>query len=224
MAGEVFETEAWFANLLAHGFERPLHSHGRWSLGGATPDQVVYFPLMQQQPGAPLQALSNFYSCLYGPVGSVQGLRDLSAARWYDAVQALRRWPGAGVLRLQPLASDSLWLARLQQGLRDAGYWTDQFFCFGNWYQPVPEAGFAAYWDQRPSMLRSSVERGRRRLDRTGAWRIEWSRSRWYVGPASGGGEKIVRDATWNLVSGVSPHRNIASVGASSRLVTMVAP
>ena len=173
MAGEVFETEAWFANLLAHGFERPPHSHGRWSLGGTTPDQVVYFPLMQQRPGAPLQALSNFYSCLYGPVGSVQGLRDLSATRWYDAVQALRRWPGAGVLRLQPLASDSPWLAGLQQGLRDAGYWTDQFFCFGNWYQPVPEAGFAAYWDQRPSMLRSSVERGRRRLDRTGAWRIE---------------------------------------------------
>lgn len=173
MAGEVFETEVWFANLLAHGLERPLHSHGRWSLGGATSDQVVYFPLMQQRPGGPLQALSNYYSCLYGPVGAAQELKDLSTARWYDAVQALRRWPGASVLRLQPLASDSVWLTGLQEGLREAGYWTDKFFCFGNWYEPVPEGGFAAYWAQRPSILRSSVERGRRRLDRIGSWRIE---------------------------------------------------
>ena len=37
----------------------------------------------------------------------------------------------------------------------------------------MPEGGFDAYWQQRPSPLRHSVERGRRRLDRAGGWRIE---------------------------------------------------
>ncbi|MBS0508539.1 MAG: GNAT family N-acetyltransferase [Proteobacteria bacterium] len=128
---------------------------------------------MQQLPGGPVQALGNYYSCLYGPIGSARGLAGLSVSQWSEAVRALRRSHGASVLRLQPLDADSAWLMALQQGLRGAGYLTDRFFCFGNWFQPVPEGGFASYWAQRPSMLRNSVERGRRRLDRAGPWRIE---------------------------------------------------
>jgi hypothetical protein len=37
----------------------------------------------------------------------------------------------------------------------------------------VPEGGYASYWAQRPSVLRNSVERGRRRLSKSGAWRID---------------------------------------------------
>ena len=173
VTAEVFQTEAWFANLLAHGFERPPHALKTWSLGAPSPDGQVGLPLMRLQPGGPLLGLSNYYSCLYGPVGSGKALAGLSAAQWREAAGALRRWPDAGVLRLQPLDADSAWLAALQQALREAGYWTDRFFCFGNWFQPVPAGGFSAYWAQRPSMLRSSVERGRRRLDRKGAWHIE---------------------------------------------------
>ena len=173
MTAEVFQTEAWFANLLAHGFERPPHALKTWSLGAPSPDGQVGLPLMRLQPGGPLLGLSNYYSCLYGPVGSGKALAGLSAAQWREAAGALRRWPDAGVLRLQPLDADSAWLAALQQALRGAGYWTDRFFCFGNWFQPVPAGGFSAYWAQRPSMLRSSVERGRRRLDRKGAWHVE---------------------------------------------------
>ena len=173
VTGEVFQTEAWFANLLAHGFEQPPHALQTWSLGTPSPDGQVGLPLMQLQPGGPLLGLSNYYSCLYGPVGSGKALAGLSAAQWREAAGALRRWPDAGVLRLQPLDADSAWLAALQQALRGAGYWTDRFFCFGNWFQAVPAGGFAAYWAQRPSMLRSSVERGRRRLDRKGAWHVE---------------------------------------------------
>ena len=177
MAGDVFETEAWFANLLAHGFEQPAHEFKRWPLGGRSTGEKVCLPLMRQQPGGPWVGVSNYYSCLYGPVGPDSVLADLSVGQWREAAQVLRRWSGAGVLRLQPLDAESMWLAALQQGLRGAGYWTDRFFCFGNWFQPVPDGGFSAYWAQRPSMLRSSVERGRRRLDRKGAWHIEIHRS-----------------------------------------------
>lgn len=176
VAGDIFETEAWFANLLAHGFERPPHRHWHWSPGAASGVEGVRFPLMQLVPGGPVQALGNYYSCLYGPMGSGSGLVGLSQAQWREAVQGLRRSPGSSVLRLQPLDAGSTWLAALQQGMRAAGYWTDRFFCFGNWFQPVPVGGYASYWAQRPSMLRNSVERGRRRLDRAGPWRIEINR------------------------------------------------
>jgi hypothetical protein len=106
-------------------------------------------------------------------VGSAEAIDELSASQWRAAAKELRQFPGGAVLRLQPLDADSAWLAGLQNGLRAAGYWTDRFFCFGNWYQPVPDGGFAAYWQQRPSALRHSVERGRRRLDHAGAWRID---------------------------------------------------
>lgn len=173
MACDVFETEAWFANLLAHGFERPPHKNWEWKLPALQHGHAAHLHLMQQSPGEPLAALSNYYSCLYGPVGSVEAIRDLSAPQWQAAVQALRQLAGASVLRLQPLDAESAWLAGLQNGLRAAGYWSDRFFCFGNWYQPVPDGGFGVYWQQRPSALRHSVERGRRRLDHAGAWRIE---------------------------------------------------
>ncbi len=173
MPGDLFETEAWFANLLAHGFERAPHRHWICPLPVPLSDGAARLHLMQQAPGAPLAALGNYYSCLYGPTGSPDAIQNLSTAQWLSAAKALRQLPGSAVLRLQPLDANSAWLAALQGGLQAAGYWTDRFFCFGNWYQIVPQGGFDAYWQQRPSALRNSVERGRRRLDRAGAWRID---------------------------------------------------
>jgi len=170
--GDLFTTEAWFANLLAHGLERVPYWHGTWSLP-ASPGGQAHFRLMLEQPRGPLIALGNYYSCLYGPLGASAASLALSPAQWRDAVKELRQLHRSGVLRLQPLDADSAWLAALQRGLRVAGLWTDRFFCFGNWFQPVPAGGFDAYWKQRPSPLRHSVERGRRRLDRAGDWRID---------------------------------------------------
>ncbi len=170
MSGDLFQTQAWFDNLLAHGFENAPLRHHPLPLPvppGAAP---AHLHLMQAAPGAPLAALGNYYSCLYGPVGDTAAL---TAAHWERAARALRGLPGSAVLRLQPLDAGSAWLPALEQGLRAVGYRTDRFFCFGNWYQPVPPGGFDAYWSQRPSALRHTVERGRRRLGKAGAWRID---------------------------------------------------
>ncbi len=171
MPGDVFETEAWFANLLAHGFERAPQQHWKWPVPSR--DGAAYLHLMQQAPGDPLAALGNYYSCLFGPTGSPEAIDGLCAGQWLAAAKALRQMPGGAVLRLQPLDAGSAWLAALQGGLQAAGYWTDRFFCFGNWYQAVPQGGYKAYWAQRPSALQHSVARGLRRLNRAGEWRID---------------------------------------------------
>lgn len=164
MATDLFQSEAWFAHLLAHGFEQPPQ-HLPLPLAPG-----VCLQLMQQAPGEPLSALSNYYSCLYGPQGEWRGV---STAQWAAAAQAMKKLPGGTVVRLQPLDAASAWLPAMVAGLRSAGYFTDRFFSFGNWYQPVPQGGFDAYWPERPSALRNSVDRGRRRLGKAGVWRID---------------------------------------------------
>jgi hypothetical protein len=190
LAADLFHTEAWFALLLAHGFERaPLRVHALplgsasggdlvLSSAAAPSETVTCLHLMQAAAGAPLTAMANYYSCLYGPA-SVDGLGmlgDAGAAAnvdWVATAQTLRQLPGSAVVRLQPLDAQAAWLAGLERGLRAAGYQTARYFAFGNWYQPVPAGGFAVYWAERPSALRNSTERGRRRLNKAGDWRIE---------------------------------------------------
>jgi hypothetical protein len=176
MAAELFQTEAWFENLAAHGFTqqpaRPLPQFLRLALPPDEQGHAGQLPLMHAGPGEPLAALANYYSGLYGPVGPGGRAPELTAEQWLTVAQALRTLPGSAVLRLQPLDAHSAWVAALEQGLQAAGYRTDRFFCFGNWYQPVAPGDFSAYWAARPSALQNSVARGRRRLDRAGPWRI----------------------------------------------------
>ncbi len=173
MPDDLFYTDAWFDHLLAHGFEQAPHRHHVLPLASSAAGEgnAAHLHLMQREPRAPLEALSNYYSCLFGPVGEAV---NLGQAQWRVSIQALRALPGSAVLRLQPLDADSAWLSAFESGLRAAGFWTDRRFFFGNWYQPVPEGGFEPYWTARPSALRHSVERGRRRLDKAGGeWRID---------------------------------------------------
>lgn len=174
MPADLFHTEAWFENLLAHGFEQqPVHHVLTLSLD-ATGEPAAWLHLMQPSPGGALSALGNYYSGLYGPVERTpSAVARLSPEQWAESARSLRRMPGSAVLRLQPLDSAAEWLAGLEHGLRAIGYQTRHRPCFGNWYQPVPAGGFQAYWAERPSALRHSVERGQRRLTKSGPWRID---------------------------------------------------
>ena len=164
---DLFETSAWFDCLLSNGFVvAPQHHALRWP----SPHGEVVLHLMQTDKSARLTALSNYYSCLYGPVGPVHAL---TIDDWRVAATQIRSCPGSAVVQLQPLDAHAAWLGRLEDGLQAVGYKTDRFFCFGNWYHPVKAGGFAAYWAARPSALRHSVERGRRRLDRGGDWSVD---------------------------------------------------
>ena len=173
MNAEFFQTEAWFTLLLAHGLERAPKRLHALPLPATVGGPEYHLHLMQTHVGAPLTALANYYSCLYGPASPAGQPIELSPALWTAAAQALRRLPGSAVLRLQPLDAGADWLAGLETGLRAVGYRTTRYFAFGNWYQPVPTGGFATYWPDRPSTLRNSTERGRRRLDKAGNWWID---------------------------------------------------
>ncbi|WP_372656763.1 GNAT family N-acetyltransferase [Hydrogenophaga sp.] len=162
---DVFETEAWFQNLVEHGFEQDP-GHLVLALNQSSEAHAASLHLMRTPTG--LTALSNYYSSLYGAVG----LGEAGAVvDWHGLAQRMRRLPGSAIVRLQPLDEQGVFLRGMAQGLQAAGYWVGRYFCFGNWYLPVAPGGFATYWADRPPALKNAVARGRRRLDRQGAWR-----------------------------------------------------
>jgi CelD/BcsL family acetyltransferase involved in cellulose biosynthesis len=167
----VFDTPAWFENLQLRGLSRPpeaLHVMEMYRAGGGEP--VGRLHLMRWDAKGPLLGVSNYYSSLFGPTW-IDGVTE--QADWCELAGRIRRLPGASVIRLQPLDVEGVFMRGMQAGLHACGYSVDRFFCFGNWYLPTEPGGFEAYWRQRPAQLRNTVERARRRLDRSHMWRID---------------------------------------------------
>lgn len=162
---ELFQTMAWFDHLAAHGFVGGVQTFLP-CLRDACADTLLALPMAQS--GGGLRSLSNYYSSLYGPAG--QGWP--AAGHWLALAATLRRHAAGAVLDWQPLDADGAFIQALAPALRAAGYWTDSYDCFGNWYLPVVHARFADYFSALPSPLRNSIERGRRRLQRTEGYHL----------------------------------------------------
>lgn len=166
-AADVFHTQAWFRHLQAHGLA--VTPHVRLLQQDTTAGPVSFHLLASPETGG-LFGLANYYSGLFGPVASAEALAAWDAA---GAAMTLRQGAGSAVLDMHPLDAQAPWLAAWEEGLRRSGYWTDRYFCFGNWYQPVELGRFDDYWAARPSALRNTVARARKRLDRQGDWRLD---------------------------------------------------
>ncbi len=166
VAPEVFQTVEWLQHLAQHGFEAAPRC---WLVGMASGSQSPRCALALTSAKSGVRGLSNYYSSLFGPVGEGAAL-----AAWSLLAEALRRHPSGAVVDLQPLDAEAPWVDSMATALRAAGYRVDRYFCFGNWYLPVVHACFSDYLRERPSPLRHSIERGRRRLQRAGhALRIQ---------------------------------------------------
>ncbi|TDP74622.1 GNAT family N-acetyltransferase [Roseateles toxinivorans] len=166
---EVFETAEWFENLREYGFEDPPMTVWMAASNAESAPGVALglMPVAGQRTG--LASLSNYYASLYGPVGDC---RDLPPATWRALAQRVRAHAQGAIVVLQPLDEQGAFAQGMARGLREAGYWVDRFFCFGNWYLRLNGQTYEHYYEQRPSALRHSIERGRRRLDRRGGWSL----------------------------------------------------
>ncbi|MEH3086133.1 MAG: GNAT family N-acetyltransferase [Xylophilus ampelinus] len=173
---DVFRTAGWLRVLAAHGFPAPPRVR---ALRAAGADGLGAVLALRENDDGTLESLSNYYSSLWGPVGALDPVPPELLRRACARLRADRaRWP---VLRLQPLDAQSPFFAGMLNALRRAGYWADSYFCFGNWYLRVDGRSYEAYAAGLPSPLRHAIARGRRRLDRQGAWDIAVHRT---PGPA----------------------------------------
>lgn len=165
-AADFFATPEWF-ELLIRTVLPPGPATRLYRAGDpAAPTAVL--PLLAE-PGR-LTALANYYACLYGPVRAPGPAGAAGLAAIFRHLGAERpRWPQ---IRLEPLDPAGPFYAQARAGLQAAGYWVDDFFCFGNWYLQVAGRSFDDYETSLPSRLRNTVRRARKKLERDGA-RIE---------------------------------------------------
>lgn len=170
---EIFQSLSWFSYLWSYGLERKPCNYWLWPLYLDGGNNNTYLHLVQNTLGDGLLSLSNYYSCVFGPDNNSDFFVQSSAAQWATYIRVLRGIPGSDKVTLEPLDTESLWFAEIRNVFRRHGFLTFDFFCFGNWYQPVPKNGFLSYWADRPSALRNSVARGKRRLNAASAWRID---------------------------------------------------
>lgn len=168
-----FTSHAWAALLQDHGWVKPPHAEVGLPCLGAEGVVCGHLYVVQAHKGGPWRSASNYYTSEWG---AVPGGPCQCGVNWAATARALWGLPGPGVVQLAPMAVEGGVLQGLSVALRRLGLLTGTYFCFGNWYTPLGVSGpggFAAYWAQRPSTLRHTVERAVRRLDRQHpGWRM----------------------------------------------------
>lgn len=174
-SGDPHLSLAWFA-LLA---ETAVPAGAKLALGAASDDsslQQSFLPLMRlaDQPQL-VFGLSNFYTPVFGLIdeASADPLRLENLAR-----QLKEGANGCAELRFAPMDTESASYALLKGAFRAAGWLVDDYFCFGNWYEPVLPGEAAAYLARRPSKLRNTLRRAERNFAQTPGFVLDIVRDR----------------------------------------------
>ncbi|MFC0136120.1 GNAT family N-acetyltransferase [Massilia eurypsychrophila] len=146
---------AWFSNLAATVY--PGSDELRFYVLRRHGAVLAVLPLRAERArlGWTLHAFGNFYTTqfepLFAPRCCAADLVPLMAAMQSD-------FPGLSALRLAPMDPTGQPFQLVIEAMRLAGWRPFDFFCFGNWYQPV-DGSWIAYLAQRSGTLRSTIKR-----------------------------------------------------------------
>lgn len=164
VGAELFQSTAWFRNLADSGFADKVRTIAvAWP---ETDSGVQHILILMRRGTGALAALGNYYTPVFGPLTDASDRNEESKTPLEVVLRS------CGRIDLQPLPQGAPWVSSFQEALRRAGFWFDRYFCFGNWYLQCPNLSFERYIAERPSPLRNSIERGKRRLAKAGAWNI----------------------------------------------------
>lgn len=142
----------------------------------ATARPLALLPMKHRAAHSLLQprmlfSLTNYYTCLFEPLLSKGSDMKLCVRQITSAIKNEK--PQWDVIRVVPMASESPFLLELRDALNAAGFVTQEFFSFGNWYFPVEGRSYAEYISGRPSVLQNTLRRKAKKLEQTGRARVE---------------------------------------------------
>ncbi|WP_238787438.1 GNAT family N-acetyltransferase [Thiospirillum jenense] len=109
-----------------------------------------------------LRALTNCYTTLYNPIINGVGGNTALTELLIQVRQVLR----PATLILRPLAQNTL--PQWHECLDNAGWLSDAFFCFGNWYLPTTGLTYERYYAERPAALRHTLARKNKKFSQHG--------------------------------------------------------
>lgn len=129
--------------------------------------------LLSRDPAQPwlYRGLSNYYASLHSAFHTLAPDRR-AAARALVAQLAAQR-PACAVLQLSPLSAESADTTTLREAFKDAGWYTRNYFCFGNWTLPCEGLSFADYMKARDSQLQNTWSRKAKKFDGRGEARLQ---------------------------------------------------
>jgi hypothetical protein len=172
----IFSGMPWFKTFAKFALD-PTDSVRVYSANGgdsSSPDEAI-LPMVHRVTDSgffkarKLSSLSSYYTCLYGPIGNNFTKRGADAlARGFADENP--RWDE---VELKPLDVDAPAFAALVEGLEKAGFVVQTYFCFGNWYLEVKGRSFAQYVETLPSVLRNTLGRKKKKLEKSGRAQIE---------------------------------------------------
>lgn len=160
----LFQTPEWFEVL---DRSCALPDARTVLMGVGAPVAPTILPL-RLRGGQRAESLANYYAALYGPIGGT----GPDAAAHADALAQWLAREGIATLRLHPVDAAAGFWRDFTAALRRQGYWVDDYFAFGNWYQPCTGLRWTDYLAQRPSRLRHTILRTQRKLARDPGYRL----------------------------------------------------
>jgi len=163
-ADSFFTLPAWYDLMARHGI--PAGSEIR-VYTDERPGSAMALLLRStaREAGRCLTSLANAYSVEHGIISGPQTDLDAGFAAILSEILSERpRWDGLSLAELEPLDPSYRTAVR---SLRRAGLLVECAFDSGTWYEETAALSFADYVAARPSELRNTWRRKRRRVDRS---------------------------------------------------------
>jgi CelD/BcsL family acetyltransferase involved in cellulose biosynthesis len=169
VGGSLFSHPDWFAHLARAS--PPMDGHIDYIVSGdpaRVDSPIACLPIVSHRKGMTrtITALSNFYSPIFSPMlmaGAEHALSE-ELARFVS-----ERGASPDLIDLHPLDPASRFFEATQLALKKRGYWTDSYYCFGNWHLEVQGRSYAQYFSGLTSKIRKNAPRSARRLTELGA-------------------------------------------------------
>jgi len=176
---DFFLTLPWFRNYIKTSLA-PDDRVRIYGVTGTGEDQTNAGMLLMRSSTSPssffssrkLQALANYYTCFFAPHLADSGTVPRGALQALAAAIAgeMPRWD---CVELKPLDVDSKGFSLLVEALKTAGFVVQTYFASGNWYLPVNARSFAQYAEGLPSVMKNTLNRKRKKLEKSSRAKIE---------------------------------------------------
>jgi hypothetical protein len=168
---DFFLTLPWFQNFV----ETAMSAGERLRIYSAeTAGSPKGMLVMRSAPATPrkLEALANYYTCFYAPHLHASANDSPATLRAICKAMAQEK-PAWDSIEIKPMDVNAPEFSGLTDALEAAGFVVQTYFSFGNWYLPVEGRSFAEFMDGRPSVLRNTLTRKKKKLEKSGRAKIE---------------------------------------------------
>jgi CelD/BcsL family acetyltransferase involved in cellulose biosynthesis len=168
----LFLSQPWFANLaatVAAGRHRPRFYAAEPAAPGG-PEALLPMMVAADAPRV-LTGLAAPYTCLFAPLVGGAGAPGAALAALAAAIRD--EHPAWSMVRFDFIPRDWPLYDALAASLRGAGYAVGTYFNFGNWFEPIAAPSIDAYLAARPSVMRNTLKRKAKKLEKLGNSRFD---------------------------------------------------